>query len=673
LRRSKAPPAALARDGGSIVDAIDALEDPSDPAVLIALVHGLRPPRAGEVAAAADAVRALAARLQGHAAAAAALRGYLAAILEARQHRYLYADTGISRPESLRQGLARCIGAKLLPPAPHRGYLRDLFLQLFDRPDDHAWIQAVPLADWQALFDTLRIDDAPDHPGFERARREIVEAMHLLAARLQALAGEAEIIRLHADEPSDPAAFRALAAQVRGFARSLGGEPGSAEARLASLQAAIAECDREFARWRRLMMVHGTTTRLTQQLLGAGQMLARLRVLAQLVAPRNAAERFERGLRLFQKLVEEQNRETSVRHLWRRATNLLALQVTEQAGRTGEHYVANGRTEWIAMFRAAFGAGLIVGLMALAKIGIVALHLPPLWSALAVSLNYALGFVVVHLLHFTIATKQPAMTAALIASTLRTDRRGRRSVSRLANLVVAILRTQLVAIAGNVLAAFPTAVGLYYLVTWLSGPGWIDAGKAGHLVGDQDPVASLALVHAAIAGVCLFLSGVVSGYYDNLTAVSRVPDRVRRAPWLAWLPQRRRDALARYVENNLGALAGNTVFGFLLGMTGFVGMLLGAPIDIRHVTFSAANLAYGSAALGWALDWHAFVVPAIGVMLIGLVNLGVSFTLALVTALRASGVRLADEHRLWELLWRRLKRNPLAFLRPPPREPAHRR
>lgn len=344
---------------------------------------------------------------------------------------------------------------------------------------------------------------------------------------------------------------------------------------------------------------------------------------------------------------------------------MLATQVTEQAGKAGEHYVANSRSEWVAMFRAAFGAGLIVGVMALNKIAITALHLPPLWHALAVSMNYAVGFVVVHLLHFTIATKQPAMTAALIASTLSSDRSTHRSIARLANLIVAIIRTQLVAILGNVLASFPTAVVLFYGVALLLGPDWISPAKAEHLLQDQHPFTSLALPHAAIAGVCLYLAGVVSGYYDNLTTVARVPERVARARWLAWLPAARRERIAGYIEDNLGALAGNAVFGFLLGMTAFVGLLLGLPLDIRHVTFSATSLAFGSAALGWSLPWQEFALLACGVLAIGFVNLGVSFALALSTALRANGIRLTRQRMLWEFLRRRLLRTPTAFFWPP--------
>ncbi len=649
----------------SIAQAIEFLPCPDDASVLIALVHGLRPARASDGATATAAVRALTERLQARPEDARALRHNIGEILAARQHRYLYADTGITRAEGLFRGIASRVGAKFLPRAPHDGYLRDLFFQLFDRSDDHVWVQAVSIDDWQALWTALGIEEEAELPGFRRAQREILEAMNLLAVRLQTLACEPEIIRLHVDEHSDPMVFEALATLTRGFARGLSGSPEASESRRVLLQDAIADCDRELSQWRRLMRVHGTTSALSQQLMGAGQMLARLRTLAQLVAPRNADERFRRGLRLFQKLVEEQNLETSLRHLWQRSTNMLALQITEHAGKTGEHYVAGSRSEWFEMFRAAFGAGLIVGLMALFKIGITAAGLPPLWNALAVSLNYALGFVVVHLLHFTIATKQPAMTAALIASTVRSSRRGYRSISHLATLIIGIFRTQMVAIAGNVLAAFPMAVALFYGMAWLLGPDWISPDKAAHLIHDQHPFASLALVHAAIAGVCLYLAGVVAGYYDNLGAIARIPARLRRAPWLAWLSDSARARLASYIERNLGALAGNIVFGFLLGMSAFVGLLIGAPIDIRHVTFAAANLAFGAAASGWSLPWHSFALLGFGVFAIGMINLGVSFTLALATALRANGIRLTDQRRLWEAIKRRFLRSPTAFLWPP--------
>ena len=76
-------------------------------------------------------------------------------------------------------------------------------------------------------------------------------------------------------------------------------------------------------------------------------------------------------------------------------------------------------------------------------------------------------------------------------------------------------------------------------------------------------------MHAAIAGVYLFLSGLISGYYDNQSLFHRVPERVRRVKWLRRLiGQPRLDRVARYLEYNLGALVGNFGFGIMLGATG---------------------------------------------------------------------------------------------------------
>ena len=65
---------------------------------------------------------------------------------------------------------------------------------------------------------------------------------------------------------------------------------------------------------------------------------------------------------------------------------------------------------------------------------------------------------------------------------------------------------------------------------------------------------SLALLYAAIAGVCLFLAGLISGYYDNLAAYERIRERVEHIAWLKrLLGEARLLRFAKYVDDNLGA------------------------------------------------------------------------------------------------------------------------
>ena len=56
--------------------------------------------------------------------------------------------------------------------------------------------------------------------------------------------------------------------------------------------------------------------------------------------------------------------------------------------------------------------------------------------------------------------------------------------------------------------------------------------KATKLLHDLNPFTSLALPHAAIAGVCLFLSGLIAGYFDNMAVYRKVGPRLKAHPQL---------------------------------------------------------------------------------------------------------------------------------------------
>jgi len=241
---------------------------------------------------------------------------------------------------------------------------------------------------------------------------------------------------------------------------------------------------------------------------------------------------------------------------------------------------------------------------------------------------------------------------------------GRHNLHELAELTVNIFRTQFIAVAGNVLVAFPVAAALAWW--WLQGGEPLASpAKAQTLLTDLDPFRSLALFHAAIAGVCLFLAGLISGYYDNRAVYRQLAARIEQHPGLQWLSGQRRQRLGRYLEHNLGALAGNFYFGLMLGSIGTLGIIFGLPVDIRHVTFSTANLAFAAVTPGLALPLSVFLTCLLGVGLIGAVNVLVSFSLALLVAMRARGVRFREWGALARLLWQRLVCRPRDFFWPP--------
>jgi hypothetical protein len=259
------------------------------------------------------------------------------------------------------------------------------------------------------------------------------------------------------------------------------------------------------------------------------------------------------------------------------------------------------------------------------------------------------------------------MTAAAIASTI-SDSSGKKShqLTKLSELVVDILRTQFVAIMGNVMLAIPVALIISFAWLQYTGTPMIDSEKAGHLLHDLDPFHSLALPHAAIAGVYLFLSGLIAGYYDNLAVYNNIGARIQRHKLLMYiLPKSWLQRLGGFIEANLGAIMGNFLFGVFLGSTATIGFIFGLPIDIRHIAFASANLAHGLFNISADdISWSVILVSILGVALIGIVNLMVSFSLALFVALRSKEVRFFEWSRLTKLVFGHIISHPSDFFWP---------
>ena len=81
----------------------------------------------------------------------------------------------------------------------------------------------------------------------------------------------------------------------------------------------------------------------------------------------------------------------------------------------------------------------------------------------------------------------------------------------------------------------------------------------------------------------------------------------------------------------------------------------------RHDARRAAIGAIGLPVFGQAAFWWCVA----GIAVTGVLNLGVSFYLALKVALRSRGIRLADRSRIYHSIRARLRKKPLSFFVPP--------
>jgi site-specific recombinase len=673
----------------------------------------------------AQAVRTLTQLLKGNPDQAWALRRYITTLLEKRRHTSLYSDIGILSNDGFVTELKSRITYRFLPPALEDLYLTDALDQVLYRQDDYAWIREVPDEDWMALFNVVADAPAPLDANPGRARvvtlKGLLDAIRTLSCRVCALGLEPRLVHSYSQIEDFDSPFLMQNIEVNRYldeyARYLNGEiarPDDARHLLVMLD----QCEDVVLKIRRLALTIGTSIALTYLLVALQQSIDRLQKLLFLVdvpdeeesAPGAGATQALLGeiaattpqaagsavtataapvtitlqgdiayaaepakpaltpreravIELAEELIEAHNTKYQVMNLVRDNVDLLARNVTENASRTGEHYIAEDRKDLRRMWVSSSGAGFIVGFMALFKILLGYLRMPPLVEAFLFSMNYSLGFVLIHMLHFTVATKQPAMTAQRIAASLHRSATGRGiDVDRLAELVNKVFRTQMVAVLGNVLVAFPVAWAIAEGVRRYTGHHLVDPIKALHLLNDIDPLNSPALFYAAVAGVWLFVAGLISGYYDNKALYTRMGQRVQQLRGLRSLIGAQRLArLGGYVENNLGGLMGNFFFGILLGTTGTVGFLLGLPIDIRHITFSAANFATALVALDYQMTVPQLINATAGVLLIGTINLLVSFGLALWVALRARKIRFKRGILLVQALGRRFAYSPIEF------------
>lgn len=638
-------------------------------ALLRELVASLRPKKIDDVAQASDNIRALCYLLEQQPAYQAALRVYLLQVCVSRKLLHLLTDTGITQNKGFWGAAWQTMMDKFLPPLINDDYLKDVFGQLFEHKQDHLWVRGVADKIWLDLIDLLAFIPQRSGPIYASLTGETLSAVQVLSYRISAIGLESELVRNYPDIERFESPFLRQNDEVNNYvirySNSLVDSAVQAED-ADQIEVLLLQCEEVVQKIRRIAAVQGVSISLTRLLLRLTQSINRLRHLLRLLDAQQSGEAAQITVDLLKQLVLADNQRHSLRQLIRSNTELLSLQMTERAGKSGEHYVTSNRAEWLAMLYSTMGAGFIVGFMAMIKIIFGTLALAPFGFALLYSLNYSTGFILVHVLHFTIATKQPAMTAALIAKAIDD---GNQKLEELIELIVRVLRSQFIAIIGNIALAMPTAYAIAWAWYGIYGTHLASPEKAAHLLHDIAPLSSLALPHAAIAVVCLFLSGLISGYYDNTASYANIPARLRQLNWLKrLLGERRLLSMTTYIGNNLGALTGNLFFGIMLGTIGQLGVFFGLPIDIRHITFSSANFSFALVGLDHQMSWQVVLTSLTGILLIGLVNLGVSFTLAMLVALRSRRVSLDQERTISRMIWRRFLSGPRDFFFPPKSE-----
>lgn len=658
----------------------ESTQSPQSTADFIAqLIAEIRPPKPLQVDVAVKSIQALCYLLNTDPNKARQLRQAILSLLCEHKPISLFLVARHSAFSGFFTEMRRRLSHKFLPEAIDRSYLIDLFALFFTKQSDEVWVLAVPDEVWEQLIIAIRFEDA-DKASTEPCRQNLLEATQVLSYRIAAMGLEPEFLRNHPDLELHDSPFVTQHVELAKFLAATSNNTRNGmtehadvtsdtedEADIKHILVMLDQCNTIISKIRRNSTQTGTSIQLTLLLQRMSQQIERLDTLLDIIHHLNAGRAANvEVVQLFKALVYSECHKNDLSEHWHENVELIALRVTENASRTGEHYITENRSDYFALMRSAMGAGVIVAVMAMLKILLAKQHFAPLTEAILFSLNYGLGFILIHILHFTVATKQPAMTAAAIAASIDASDGKSKEMDQLVAMIACTMRSQAAAIFGNVMLAIPMAMCIAWGVLHFSGQHFISPEKAQHLLADIDPANSGALFYAAIAGVCLFFSGLIAGYHDNLAIYNKIPQRLRALNWLQkTLGVARLDRVATYVENNLGALAGNFYFGCLLGGMTAIGVLFGLPFDTRHIAFSSAFVGFSAVGLDFMLSWQAATYAVLGLVLIGLVNLTVSFSLALYVAMKSRKVRFKQWRLLIKNLASRLNQHPGEFIFPP--------
>lgn len=587
----------------------------------------------------------------------------------------LYTDTGIASDHSFSYSVNRLIGHRFLPLLPDEDSVVELASYLFNERSDLRWVRMIDEGKWDKLVELVHVDES-DLALVATAKNNILNAIVILSYRISGMGLHPDLMSAYPQMLNHSAAFVAQNQEAVLFVNQyrkaheldlMTDIMPDEDISPAPLLVMLEQCEEIVTSVRKRIYKTGISIRLTNMLVRLEQSLHRMQVLIELVSDIDK-KRDKAIVELTAQIVRTAKTRYSFGYLIENNTKLLSRKVTENASRVGEHYISTDRTGYHKMFKKAAIGGFFIAFMATIKTLGSSLVLAPIGKAFINSMIYGLGFVTIHIAGGTVATKQPAMTAAAIASTIShgAGNKKNQQLTKLSELIVDILRTQFVAIMGNISIAMPIALMIAYAWLYFTGAPMIDGSKAAHLLHELDPIRSLSLPHAAIAGVFLFLSGLIAGYYDNLAAYNKIGERIRRHRLLSHImPSKWQDKLGGFIEANLGAIMGNFIFGCFLGSTATIGYMLGLPLDIRHIAFASANFVHGLFYLSpQDLTWRLALLSFVGVLLIGMVNLMVSFSLALFVALRSKEVEFFEWKKLNSLIWKHFLVNPWDFFFP---------
>lgn len=554
---------------------------------------------------------------------------------------------------------------KVLPPIENENTIWYLVDNVLVTPKkDLQFFQNSPEDKMDELFQLLKIDRFINNP---HVKKELLFSLNILAWRVIGNALDVDVVKMAPEYRNFDNPFLALQNELDIINAEFGQNPDfkftSADEVYKQTKIYMDQC-LEFVNIAfKNSSKYGISSKTNQSLLKIRQQLNRMSDIIKLFVIDDKQDYLINSKQLFFNILKYKSHKNNLRDLVSDSTRLMSHLITNHTAETGTHYITSTLKAYMKMFWKASGGGVIVGALCVLKMLYSYIPASDFAHAFLFSMNYAMGFVMIYLMNFTLATKQPAMTAATMAKVL-SEGNSRNTYIEFAHVVSQLFRSQFIAFVGNVLLSFPVAMVIIYGLEILFKQNFA-FDKSGRLLYDLDPFQSKAILHACIAGVFLFISGVISGNISNNSVFYQIPKRIAKNPFINYFfGQRIAKQLSVYYSKNWAGIISNFWFGVFLGATAPIGLFLGLDLDIRHITFAAGNFALGLYGKDFVVTSYTFWISFVTVFVIGFFNFIVSFGLSMLLAFRSRKVEVSEAREIFSEIFRYFLRNPFRFFFP---------
>ncbi len=572
----------------------------------------------------------------------------------------LFIQTGLFTEDHFTGELISRINGKILPQVPRENELSFIFSENFHSAQDVEWFHLLDQLTFSRILDLFHFSLTVEEENWNSLKLDCEQALFLLGLQVQGLGLSADLRKRLAVSHFEKLPFHQLPESIEQFITEPDLQKRMSVAK--QIEDKITACYQALTEVQAHLNNNGVSVQIVYKIDRLEHLLHRIKDILYLLQT-NPVD--PNRLALFIKSLVADNIESrSITSFINKSFSLLSKKIVERNAISGEHYITRDPKEYLLLFKSSLGGGVVTCFTVLMKILLHFVHFESFYYGLTASLNYSFSFLLIHFNHFTLGTKQPASTAPALAAQMH-HIENPAELAGLVDEIIHLVRSQFAAIVGNVIGVIPVT----YFICW----GYAALFKTPLLSPDEAvhniksfSILGLTPFYAAFTGILLWASSVFSGWFENWYTFHQIsPALAANRRMIFIFGSLRARAIGMFLKRNILGISSNISLGFLLGMTPVILQFLGLAIEVRHVTLSSGAMAASMASL--PIDYAStpqFWLSACGILIMAILNVGVSFSLALFLAIKARQVKAPKRRLLYHAVFKRLLEKPASIVWP---------